>query len=67
MNTLKFYIEQSKYTLTDIAHELGISYMTMYRKYNGISPYKRSEILVICSMLKIDEETREDILDELRR
>lgn len=48
-------IEQSGLKVTYIVDTLGISRQAFYKKKNGKTPFRKSEIYVICDLLKITE------------
>ena len=48
-------IEQSGLKVTFIVETLGISRQAFYKKKNGKTPFRKSEIYVICDLLKITE------------
>lgn len=56
MNTalLDYEIKRNGYTHESLCKELGISLSAFYRKRNGKSEFKKSEITKIVAILKLD-------------
>ena len=58
---LKKAIDDSGYKLRYIAKQLGISYQALLNKINNDSGFKAGEIQVLCDLLKIDIQNKEQI------
>ena len=48
-------LELSGVSIKELAKELGISKVTLYRKMNGKSDFYRDEIRKICEIIKTDD------------
>lgn len=66
MSILQDKINNSNFSMTDIAHELGVSSFSVYRKITGRSSLKRSELYVLSLLLDLNEDEIEKIQEELR-
>lgn len=58
---LKKKISESGLPVSFIAKKLGISREGLYKKINGTTEFKASEILAITDLLRLDSDSREDI------
>lgn len=61
VNMLKEYINNSGLKLSFIADKLGIKYNTLMSKLSNKRDFKLAEIMELCRILNIDNETREVI------
>lgn len=52
---LEVYITRSGLTKKEIAKEMGISTMTLYKKINNITEFKASELETISKLLGIND------------
>lgn len=50
-NMFRYILNVKKLSLKDVAKELGISIVTLYRKINGESDFTRPEIQKVCDMV----------------
>lgn len=56
------YINDSGYKVGYIVEKLGISREAFNRKRKGLTPFRTSEVFVLCTMLNItDEEDKKKI------
>lgn len=58
---LKKKISESGLSVSFIAKKLGISREGLYKKINGTTEFKASEIFAITDLLRLDSDSREDI------
>ncbi len=58
---LEALIFKSKKTKRDIANQLGITTMSLYKKIHNITEYKASEIEKMRIILNMDKRTRDFI------
>lgn len=66
-NLLMGYIKSSGHTLESLAEEVGMNPATLYRKINGITDFKRAEMLNLRRVLHLDAESADAVFfaDEL--
>lgn len=60
-NKFKYFVAERGMTLNELASKIGMNNSTLYRKMNGISDFKRNEILECAKILKITEDELLDI------
>lgn len=60
-NKFKYFVAERGMTLNELANKIGMNNSTLYRKMNGISDFKRNEILECAKILKITEDELLDI------
>lgn len=58
---LRKYINASGYKLQYIAKQLDITYAGLLKKINNETEFKASEIQILCDLLNINVEDRENI------
>lgn len=58
---LKMAMDESGYKVRFVAKQLNISYQALLNKLNNISEFKASEISILCELLNINMESRENI------
>lgn len=58
---LRKKIDDSGYKLTFIAKQLGITYQGFLNKINNETEFKATEIQVLCELLNIDIQEKENI------
>ncbi|WP_288190352.1 helix-turn-helix domain-containing protein [uncultured Veillonella sp.] len=60
-NKFKYYVAERKQTLSLVAEYLGINQSTLTRKMNGSSDFSRTELQLIASLLKLDNDQMAEI------
>lgn len=60
-NKFKYFVAERGMTLNELADKIGMNNSTLYRKMNGISDFRRNEILECAKILKITEDELLDI------
>lgn len=58
---LKIEINESGYKVCFVAKQLNIGYQALLNKINNLSEFKASEISILCELLNINIESRENI------
>lgn len=58
---LRKKIDDSGYKLRFIAEKIGITYQGFLKKINNETEFKATEIQVLCDLLKIDMQEKEEI------
>lgn len=61
LELLKKKIKDSGITMTALARNSGIERVTLYNRLNGVGEFTASEILGICSALRLTTAEREAI------
>ena len=61
LESLKSRIDESGMTLTAIAQRLGMTRATLYKKINGTSEFKVSEIVLLCKAMHLTDRERDSI------
>lgn len=52
---LKKLIKDKGYTYTELARILDNTYTNVYRKFASMTPFKWSDILIICDLLELND------------
>lgn len=55
-------IEESGLKVSFIIEKLGLSHNGFYKKKNGITPFRASEVYVLCDLLKITDEGEKKLI-----
>ena len=55
-------IEESGLKVSFIIDKLGISNNGFYKKKNGVTPFRASEVYVLCDLLKITDENEKKLI-----
>lgn len=55
-------IEESGLKVSFIIDKLGLSHNGFYKKKNGITPFRASEVYVLCDLLKITDEGEKKLI-----
>ena len=55
------YIEKSGYRIGFIVDTMGISWEAFNRKHKGLTPFRGSEVYVLCSILNISDADKPKI------
>lgn len=55
-------IEESGLKVSFIVEKLGLSHNGFYKKKNGITPFRTSEIYVLCDLLRITDEEEKKLI-----
>ena len=55
-------IEESGLKVSFIIEKLGLSHNGFYKKKNGITPFRASEVYVLCDLLRITDENEKRLI-----
>jgi len=55
-------IEESGLKVSFIIEKLGLSHNGFYKKKNGKTPFRASEVYVLCDLLKISDEEEKRLI-----
>lgn len=58
---LRKIIKDSGFKLDFVASEIGLTASGLYEKFQRGNEFKPSQIVKLCELLRIDEETRKEI------
>ena len=59
LESLKSLVDYSGMTMTAIAQRLGMSRATLYKKLDGKTEFKVSEIVSLCKVLHLSDKERD--------
>ena len=55
-------IEESGLKVSFIIEKLGLSHNGFYKKKNGVTPFRASEVYVLCDLLRITDEGEKKLI-----
>ncbi len=53
-------VKENGMTLNGVAKKIGMSYMSLYRKARNVSPFRLSEVEMVCKVLGLSTKAKRE-------